>query len=116
MSFLLSRDMLGHKIQINYKGNATFNTKLGALMSIFIQVLVLFQLIQLTIDMVQMNDPTILSYNRPLYIEEIDDLEKINFYDYKFNLGVYFTKKDERSTEATELPADMGRIVRKFKG
>ena len=32
--FLLSRDMLGHPISINYKGEGTHNTKLGAFVSI----------------------------------------------------------------------------------
>lgn len=44
-SLLLSRDMLGHNISINYKGESTYNTKFGAFLSIGIQVLVLIQLI-----------------------------------------------------------------------
>ena len=110
ISFLLSRDMLGHQISINYKGNPTYNTKFGAFLSIGIQVLVLFQLIQLSIDMVSMNDPTIISYNRPLYKEEIADFDLIELDEYRWTFGVYFTNSDNPNIPI-ELPAEIGRIV-----
>ena len=74
MSLFLSRDMLGHPLTINYKGDGNFNTKLGAFLSISIQVMVLYILVSLTIDMIEMNDPSILSYKRPLYEEEAEEL------------------------------------------
>ena len=52
MNFFLSRDLLGHQISVNYKGEGTFNTKLGAFLSLGILVLVLIQLVQISIDMI----------------------------------------------------------------
>ena len=109
-SLLLSRDMLGHPLSINYKGSATFKTILGAILSIGIQVLVLIQLIQLTIDMVQMNDPIILSYSRPLYEEEVNDFGQINMNEYRLDFGVYVVRGDNRA-EPIEIPEGIGRIV-----
>ena len=59
MSFLLSRDLLGHSISVNYRGETTFNTKLGAFFSVCIQILVFVQLAEKVVDLVLMNDPTI---------------------------------------------------------
>ena len=110
MSFLLSRDMLGHDLSITYKGETTFNTKLGAFLSIAVQVLVLIQLIQLTIDMLQMNDPTILSYNRPLYEEEVSELGQINLNEFRLNFGVFLSSAND-FFEPVEIPVGVGRIV-----
>ena len=33
-SFLMSRDVLGHPVSVNYKGSDAFQTKLGAFISI----------------------------------------------------------------------------------
>ena len=35
-----------------------------------------------------MTDPTIVSYNRPIYSEELDDYGNFTFSDYKFYIGV----------------------------
>ena len=107
MSLFLSRDMLGHPLTINYKGDTNFNTKLGAFLSIGIQVMVLYILIDLTIDMIQMNDPSILSYKRPLYEEEVDEFGEINLEEYRFNFGVYFTS----GPNPIDVPAEIGRVV-----
>ena len=109
-SFLLSRDILGHPLSINYKGQAKFNTLLGAFLSIGIQVLVLIQLIQLTIDMVQMNDPIILSYSRPLYEEEVNDFGQINMSEYRLDFGVYITSSYDRA-KPIKIPRGIGRMV-----
>lgn len=94
---------------INYKGEQTYNTKLGAFFSIGIQVLVLVQLAQLTIDMINMNDPAILSYERPLYEEEVNSFDYLNMDEYRYNFGVYFTSRHD--PEAIAIPESVGRVV-----
>ena len=42
-----------------------------------------------------MNNPNILSYKRPLYEAESDELGQINLEEYRFNFGVYFTRGDK---------------------
>ena len=77
-SFLMSRDVLGHPLSVNYKGSDTFQTKLGAFISISVQALVLTQLILKLLDLIEMNDPSILAYERPIYQDELDDLGVVN--------------------------------------
>ena len=59
LSFLRGRDMMGHEIKLTYKGNDTHKTMAGAIISIIILVLVAMQLVKLTVDLVDMNDPSI---------------------------------------------------------
>ena len=86
--FLLARDQLGHKMSINYKGEGSFNTKLGGFLSLAIQTLVITYLVMSTTDLITMSDPTIQSYSRPLYKDEVDEFGKINMHDYRFNFGI----------------------------
>lgn len=59
LNFMLSQDILGHEHSINYMGDVTFNTKLGALLSIIIKILVLYQLVEKSIELLAMSDPGI---------------------------------------------------------
>ena len=67
----MSRDMLGHPISVKYKGEDNYKTKVGAFVSIAIQVIVLVYLVQKTIELVTMSDPTIKNLSRALLYEEV---------------------------------------------
>ena len=70
-SILLSRDLLGHPLTLNYKGNEAYPTKLGAFISIGIQGLVLVFLALRLIALFDMADPQIISYERPIKLDEL---------------------------------------------
>ena len=53
-TFLLSRDLLGHAFSLNYRGETTYNTYVGSVISICIYVLVMVQLVDKVIDLVDM--------------------------------------------------------------
>ena len=57
--FLLARDMLGHSMSINYKGEGSYNTKLGGFLSLAIQCLVVTYLIMRSTELFTMSDPTV---------------------------------------------------------
>ena len=57
--FILARDMLGHSMSINYKGEGSFNTKLGGFISLAIQTMVVTYLIMRTTELITMSDPTV---------------------------------------------------------
>ena len=86
--FFLGRDILGHSISINYRGNTSYNTYLGALLTIGVQMLVLVQLVQKSIDLYSMEDPNVTIMSRPIYEEESNQL--YNFKDHRFDVGVAF--------------------------
>ena len=56
---VLSQDMLGHPLSVNYKGEQAYRTVVGAVVSTGIRVLTLVQLITLSISMLEMQDPNI---------------------------------------------------------
>ena len=111
LSIIMARDQLGHPISVNYEGNKAFQTKLGAFLTMAIQGLVLAFLAMTTIDLVNMNDPSIISYARPIYpteiVEELDG--ELKLADYSFNFGVYVSKRNE-DTEI-EIPESIGKFM-----
>ena len=106
LSFLLSRDAMGHAFSINYKGNDTFPTFCGAILTVAIQVLTLVQLLKLSIEMLEMSEPSIQSYERPLLYSETVENGELNFYDSFFSLGVVI--KEIRTQEFIALPEQVG--------
>ena len=88
-TFLINRDNLGHPITVNYKGSDTYQTKLGGFFTIGIRAMMLIYLLITVIALVSMSDPTIITYSRRLYKEEVEDMGAINpAQDYFFNFGV----------------------------
>ena len=62
LKFLRDRDNFGFLFSLNYKGDETHQTYLGAIVSLAIKVVVLLQLINLMIAMIQMSEPAIIAY------------------------------------------------------
>ena len=81
LKFILARDVLGHPITINYKGEDTYKTKIGAFLSIGVQVMVLIFLAMKVIALIEMSDPNILIQDRPIYKEEVNDFGDISLDD-----------------------------------
>ena len=54
------------------------------------------------IEVVQMTDPTIVSYNRPIYGDEMGDYGNMTLSDYKFYFGVNLIKADDQIVYLTE--------------
>ena len=95
LSFLLGRDVLGHSIAITYKGSDTHPTMVGSTISILIKIFVIVYLVQKSLDLAYMEDPSIQSYERPIYDDEQEEMGEVNFADKKFHLGVYFKLHSE---------------------
>ena len=109
LKFFLSRDMLGHPITINYMGEDTYKTKMGASLSIVVQVMVLIFLTMKIIALIEMSDPQTSIQERPIYESELDEYGAINLNEQRFNLGVYF--QDPIDSQYIQIPPEVGRIV-----
>ena len=79
MRMLRSLDNFGHPIQLNYKGNETYQSACGGLLTIAVQVITLIASISALTEVFGMKDPKITSYTRPLTEEDRDDLGVISF-------------------------------------
>ena len=58
--------------------------------------------------MVDMTDPSIQSYERPMLKAELDDYGTVLFGDYHFYVGV--SLKDRNNQKNLEIPEDIGRF------
>ena len=108
-SFLMSRDVLGHPLSVNYKGSDTFPTKLGAFISMAVHFLVLAQLGLKLLELVNMSDPSILAYDRPIYDDELDDIGSIYLEEYSMHVGLYISKFGEDG--GSEIPESVGKFM-----
>ena len=62
-----------------------------------------------------MTDPSIQSFTRPVYAEEMEEYGIMKFSDYHFSVGVHveYTNKGEKGTLV--LPEEFGRFVTEVK-
>ena len=87
-SYLQSRDKFGHPFSVNYKGKKTFKTLFGAAITTIIQVLVLVIFLLKIMALMTMSNADIISYERPIYIDEITELDNMYMKDFNFNFGI----------------------------
>ena len=84
---MLGQDRLGHHFSLNYKGVDTHQTRLGAVLSIGIKILVLIILGVNTIDLIWMTDPDSSVNMRAIFKEEVEEAGQINFGKHKMHIG-----------------------------
>ena len=68
--FLRNRDSFGHTIQLVYKGQGTYNSVIGGVLTLLVQVLTLVMIIQAMQDLFLMKDPMITNFEKHLTKEE----------------------------------------------
>ena len=96
-SFLLRWDRLGHPFALNYKGETSHQTRLGAFLSIGISLLVLIILLQKTIELVNMTDPNVQLNSRSIFQEEVEEAGLVSLDDYKFNIGIVYMELNQET-------------------
>ena len=114
-NLLLSRDALGSPVTLNFRGKDSNPTKLGGLLTIAVQALVLFTLVRRCISLFSMKDPSILSFTRPVYVEEMEEYGEMKFSDYQFSVGVHVRYRNEGEWRTLVLPEELGRFVTRIK-
>ena len=67
-SLVRSLDKFGHSIKVNYRGEESFNSFFGGVLTIVVYSLTLVMVISAIKEMIQMNDPILSEYSRPLPI------------------------------------------------
>ena len=64
IGLLSSLDEFGHPMSLTYKGEFTYQTLIGGILTIVMQVLVAIVIINAAIEIYNVNDPTITSFER----------------------------------------------------
>ena len=81
-------DKFGHPINVFFQGGSIYKTKLGAFLSIAVNVLVLGCIIVKLLELVNMSDPSITIMRKNLTKRQIDEYLPFNLDDFAFNMGI----------------------------
>ena len=81
-NLLKSIDSFGHPIQVNYKGEETFKSQVGGLLSLLSLALTLVLVVRAVNEMVVMEEPTLKEFSKLLQLEDRNELVPVRFSDY----------------------------------
>ena len=101
--FLLSQDRLGHPYSLNYRGSETHQTWLGTGLTLVVNVLVLIILTQKIDEVINMQDPEVQVYTRPILKEELEEAGGVNFAKNMLNVGFFIIDKINNDDGEIEL-------------
>ena len=88
---LKSVDMYGHPINVNYRGENSYKTSYGGLLSLLTYFLTIIMVVRATEELVLMKDPSVKVDQKPLSYADREELAPMNVADYDnfiFVLGV----------------------------
>ena len=79
-----------------------------------LKALALYFLIQKSIELVRMDDPSVQSFRRPMYESEPDELGELNLHEQRFDMGIYFQKGVRVTGDLLDVPLSVGRVMQKL--
>ena len=82
--WLKSVDSFGHPVQVNYKGDKTFKSQVGGVLSLLSMALTLMMVVRAVKEMVLMEEPTLSEFAKPLELSDRIELAPVKFSDYDF--------------------------------
>ena len=104
--FFITRDIFGHPMQMVFKGRESYNSIIGGIVTIIMQLLTSIIIIQALVEVLFMNDPKILSYPLPLSREDRIGLVPVLFHEFNY---VYAVKVHINAKEDV-IPEEVGRF------
>ena len=81
-NLLKSIDSFGHPIHVNYKGEKTFKSQIGGLLSLLSLAMTLVLVVKAVNEMVVMEEPTLKQFSKPLQMVDRKELVPVRFSDY----------------------------------
>ena len=87
---LRSVDIFGHPINLQYKGSASYQSLLGAVLTLAVYALTFVLFIKGIKEVIMMQDPELTSYEKPLSLEERNQTIPVTLADYS-NLIIFKT-------------------------
>ena len=84
LRLITGRDSFGHPINLFYKGEETHQSLLGGIITILIQATTLILLFSSIMEVFEMEEPQVTSYERPIFPDEreergVFDLNELGF-------------------------------------
>lgn len=93
-NLLKSFDNFGHPIHVNYKGEETFKSQVGGVLSLLSLALTLVLVVRVVNEMVMMKEPTLREFSKPLQLEDRKELIPVRFSDYDLIFMISATVND----------------------
>ena len=116
-SLLRNRDAYGHPISVFYKGDDAYQTLLGGVMTLTAQILTFVLLTQAIQEMIQMEQPTINSYETVTDVDARLERGAVNLKEKGFVIAIYpyWSMKNKTTNEVTwnsggQIPPEFGRF------
>ena len=94
-------------MSLTYKGEETFQTSFGSLLSIAVRILTLIMAMNAAIEVVMMNEPKINSLARPLSESDRNEMGELNFADYSLYIGV----ESCVANSTARIPPEVGQMT-----
>ena len=110
LNLLSSLDEFGHPMSLTYKGEFTYQTLIGGVLSIIMQVLVAIMIINAVIEVYNVDEPTITSFERFIPLEDRNELGAFHFDDYSYVMA-FEVEVDIDGEISYELPPEVGHFV-----
>lgn len=109
VKFLRGRDLMGHPIQVSYKGEETHNSVIGGLLSLGVQVMTFIMFVTALDEAINMKDPQIISYEYPLSRADRTALLPVRLADYDFVMALEYEVKSKKDKDAkVDIPIELG--------
>ena len=80
-------DTFGHPIHVNFKGDESYNTRMGGVLTIVVLGFTLTQIVISLLKIVTMNDPDITEFSKPLSAGDREEILPVEFGSYNFVFG-----------------------------
>ena len=74
LRFMRNRDSYGHPINLYYKGDEAYQTYLGGFLTFLAQILTFVLFIGAMEEIIEMKEPIVSSFERPMLLSERKDL------------------------------------------
>ena len=84
LGFLRSLDEFGYPMSLTYKGLFTYQTLIGGILSIVMQVLVGVMIVNAAIEVYNVDKPTITSFERFIPLTDRQQLGPLRFNNYDY--------------------------------
>ena len=83
---LRSVDTFGHSIRVNYRGEDSYKSALGGLMTLLVCSLTLVMVIRAIEEIAEMNEPTLMEYYKPMSDLDLKNALPLNLQDHSLLL------------------------------
>ena len=105
-------DDFGYPISLRYKGEKTYQSFVGGVLSLLVSFLTLLIVIFGMRNVLFMRDPKVTSFPRPVSAEERQSLAEngLRFDDFDFNIAFQVVIIDEDGNDSFELPLEHARM------